>query len=74
MDNKKEFNNILKTIKKLEHDLKDFNCNVKKLKIKERKKIVKYCNLCKQFHYDKYINYNNAPTNNKKFKKLFCVC
>lgn len=74
MDNKKEFNNILKTIKKLEDQLKNFTSDVVTLKIEEKTKILKYCNLCKQFHSNKYVNHNNAPTNNKKFKKLFCVC
>ena len=74
MDNKKDFENILKTIKKLQHDIAIFTCDVRNLKAQEKKKILKYCNKCKQFHCDKYVNYDNIPTNNKKFKKLFSVC
>lgn len=74
MDNKKDFENILNKIKKIEKDLKKFNFDVKQLQRQEKKKILIYCNLCKQFHSNKYVNKNNIPTDNKKFKKLFCVC
>tara|TARA_R100001463_G_scaffold52651_3_gene103511 strand:+ start:1810 stop:2034 length:225 start_codon:yes stop_codon:yes gene_type:complete len=74
MDNKKDFNKILKTINQLEKDLRKFNCDVNEIQKQEKKRIIKYCNLCKRFHNNKYNNNNNIPTNNKKFKNLFCVC
>tara|TARA_R100001463_G_scaffold102484_1_gene156903 strand:+ start:585 stop:809 length:225 start_codon:yes stop_codon:yes gene_type:complete len=74
MDNEKDFNNILKTLNKLEKDLQKFNYEINEVQKQEKKKILKYCNLCKKFHNNKYKNNNNIQTNNKKFKKLFCLC